>query len=135
MSGDMASKADRHILYQLAVQDVESEIDFVVQTWGELRQRPAYRLREDFCGTANTSCEWVRRHPENRATGVDLDPEVLAWGREHNAAELTPDQQQRLRLIQSDVRDARTPGMDVVLAMNFSYYLFMDRSAMLYISD
>ena len=40
-------------------------------------------------------------------------------------------QQQRLRLLQSDVRDARTPGMDIVLAMNFSYYLFMDRAALL----
>ncbi len=123
--------ADRNVLYQEAVQDVEAEIDFVEQTWNELRDRPATRLREDFCGTANTSCEWVRRHPHHIATSVDLDPEVLNWGEAHNVAALTLDQQHRIRLVCGDVRDVHTPGLDVVLAMNFSYYLFMDRIAML----
>ena len=44
----MSELADRHLLYQYAVQDVEAEIDFVEQTWSELRQRPAVFLREDF---------------------------------------------------------------------------------------
>ena len=57
----MAAHADRHRLYQQSVQDVESEIDFVEQTWSELRRRPAEFLREDFCGTANTACEWIKR--------------------------------------------------------------------------
>lgn len=29
----MSDTADRHLLYQQAVQDVEAEIDFVEQTW------------------------------------------------------------------------------------------------------
>jgi SAM-dependent methyltransferase len=127
----MAETMGRHLLYQSAVQDVEAEIDFVIQTWGELRDRPARRLREDFCGTANTSCEWVRRGSHNRATGVDLDQEVLTWGAINNLGVLDEDQRHRVRLVQGDVREVRTPGMDVVLAMNFSYYLFMDRAAML----
>ena len=68
----MSDLADRHLLYQQAVQDVESEIDFVEQTWAELRQRPAVFLREDFCGTANTACEWVIRDDGTRQW-------VLTW--------------------------------------------------------
>ena len=63
----MADLADRHHLYQESVQDTESEIDFVEETWADLRDRPATLLREDFCGTANTACEWVRRDPAQAA--------------------------------------------------------------------
>ena len=73
----MAAQADRHVLYQEAVQDPEAEIDFVEETWAQLRDRPAELLREDFCGTANTACEWVRRQPFHCAIGVDLDGGVL----------------------------------------------------------
>jgi len=75
----LAANADRHHLYQESVQCVEAEIDMVDQTYKELRGRHAVRLREDFCGTGNTSCEWVRRRRANTAVGFDLDPEVLAW--------------------------------------------------------
>ena len=74
-----AQRADRHDLYERAVQDVESEIDFVVQTWGELRKRPLRKLREDFSGTCATSCEFVRRGRTHEAWCVDHDPAVLEW--------------------------------------------------------
>jgi len=125
-----ASLADRHVLYQNSVQDVETEIDFVLETWQSLRRRPAARLREDFCGTANTSCEWVRRDRRHHAVSVDIDPGVLDWGRGYNLARLTPAQRRRIRLVRGDVRDVTTPGMDILLAMNFSYWLFMKRAAM-----
>lgn len=122
-----AELADRHDLYQRSVQDTEAEIDFVVETWNELRERPAMLLREDFCGTANTSCEWVRRDPRHQSLGIDLDPEPLNWGRHHNLSELTDEQQQRIRLLQDDVLTVRPEPADIVLAMNFSYYLFRER--------
>lgn len=128
---NQAQQADRHALYQAAVQDVEAEIDFVEQTWQELRDRPAVHLREDFCGTANTATEWVKRQRHHRALAVDLDPEVLAWGKIHNRGALDPEAQERLRLVRADVRDVTTHEMDIILAMNFSYWLFMDRPAML----
>ena len=87
-TSSMAATADRHKLYQDAVQDVEAEIDFVMETWGKLRGFQATMLREDFCGTANTACEWVRRDPAHEAMGIDLDPAVLQWGRENNLASL-----------------------------------------------
>jgi len=127
MTRAIADTVDRHRLYQLAVQDVEAEIDFVEQTWAELRQRPAVFLREDFCGTANTACEWVRRDGSHRALGIDMDNSVLAWGREHNLSQLTDDQSARLDLLQADVVHARTGPADIIVAMNFSYYMFLDR--------
>ena len=128
--GSMAERADRHMLYQQSVQDVEAEIDFIYETWNRLRGFSARLLREDFCGTANTACEWIKRDPAHTAIGVDLDGDVLQWGREHNLAALSPDQQKRIRLVQADVCDLRTELADIVLAMNFSYYLFKSRQSL-----
>jgi cyclopropane fatty-acyl-phospholipid synthase-like methyltransferase len=126
----MAEKADRHLLYQQSVQDVEAEINFVSETWSELRARPAVLLREDFCGTAATSCEWIRRDQSHVALGVDLDREVLDWGIENNLADLQPEEQERIQLLEENVLDCRPEGVDIILAMNFSYYLFLDRKSL-----
>lgn len=123
----MADSADRHLLYQQSVQDVETEIDFVEQTWSDLRQRPAVFLREDFCGTANTACEWVVRDENHQAVGVDLDLKVLDWGRLYNLVELEDEQRERIELLHEDVLRTRPGLADIILAMNFSYYLFMQR--------
>jgi len=125
--GSMADSADRHLLYQQAVQDVEAEIDFVEQTWSELRRRPAVVLREDFCGTANTACEWVSRETNHHAMGVDLDEDVLEWGRAHPLAQLDQDQSGRIELLHEDVLLVQPGLADIILAMNFSYYLFLTR--------
>ena len=125
-----ADQADRHILYERAVQCVESEIDMVDETFLKLRGRQARTLREDFCGTANTSCEWVRRRADNLAWGVDLDEEVLAWGEKHNLGRLAEDATDRIQLLHADVLNVDTPAMDVVLAMNFSYWIFHTRQAL-----
>ena len=125
-----ADQADRHILYERAVQCVESEIDMVDETFLKLRGRQARTLREDFCGTANTSCEWVRRRTDNLAWGVDLDDEVLGWGKQHNLGSLTEEAMERVQLLHADVLNVDTPAMDVVLAMNFSYWIFGTRETL-----
>jgi len=125
-----ADQADRHILYERAVQCVESEIDMVDETFLKLRGRQARTLREDFCGTANTSCEWVRRRADNLAGGVDLDEEVLGWGKKNNLGSLTDEAMDRIQLLHADVLNVDTPAMDVVLAMNFSYWIFRTREAL-----
>jgi hypothetical protein len=126
----MAAQADRHELYQASVQDVEAEIDFIAETWSSLRGLPARLLREDFCGTAQTACEWVRRDDRHEAIAIDLDDSVLEWGLRHNVAGLSSARQQRIRLIRGDVCEVRTELADIVLAMNFSYYLFKTRLAL-----
>jgi len=126
----MAARADRHRLYQRSVQDVEAEIDFVEQTWADLRERPAVFLREDFCGTANTACEWVVRDDEHQAVGIDLDREVLEWGRLNRLSQLDEEQLERIELLNEDVLQTRPGLADIILAMNFSYYLFLTRDGL-----
>lgn len=126
----MAQKADRQVLYQRSVQCAESEVDFVDEVYGRLRRRRPATLREDFCGTALVACEWVRRRPGNIAFGVDLDPAVLAWGREHNISTLSASARSRVTLLNEDVLKVRTRPVDAVMAMNFSYWLFKTRDLM-----
>lgn len=130
----LATSADRHILYQEAVQCVEAEIDFVDENFRNIRKRKAVLLREDFCGTANTSCEWVRRRPTNVAIGVDLDRPTLDWGIAHNIAKLSKSQRERITLNQANVLDEPNPKakpFDIILAMNFSYWCLKNRETLL----
>ncbi len=125
-----SKNADRLVLYESSVQAVDAEIDFVDETFRQIRGRRGRLLREDFCGTGNTSCEWVRRRPDNYATGVDLDGAVMAWGRDRHIAKLKRTQKARVQLLQADVAKVDTPPQDIVLAMNFSYWVFADRASM-----
>jgi len=127
----MADLADRHRLYELSVQCAEAEVDFVEETFRKLRGREALTVREDFCGTANVCCEWVRRNQQNSAIGVDLDPEVLAWGRDNQLAALDKAGRSRVKLLEDDVLRADTPKVDALLAMNFSYWLLRERAQLL----
>ncbi|MEM1186202.1 MAG: class I SAM-dependent methyltransferase [Planctomycetota bacterium] len=126
-----AKTADRHALYQASVQNVEAEIDFVDKTYRKLRGKRARLLREDFCGTGNTSCEWVRRRKDNVAVGLDIDEPTLAWGREHCIGTLPEADRDRVTLLPRDVLiPGDAIGMDAILAMNFSYWLFQTREEM-----
>ena len=125
--GTIAYSADRHFYYEKAVQCVESEVDMVDHTYHTLRGKHATLLREDFCGTGNTSCEWVRRRSSNKAIGFDLDQEVLDWGCRHKVDALSEEQQQRIQLMNGNVLDVTGDPADAILAMNFSYQLFKTR--------
>ncbi|MGH8280280.1 MAG: class I SAM-dependent methyltransferase [Gammaproteobacteria bacterium] len=122
-----AQRADRYALYQRAVQDPAWEMAFVERVFRERRKRAPRVLREDFCGTALAACEWVRRKRTHIAVGVDLNHAVLVWARQHNLAKLAPSARRRLRLVEGDVLRARTRRADLVLACNFSYWVFKQR--------
>jgi len=126
-----ASTADRHELYQKSVQNSEFELDFIEDTFKEIVGRKPRSMREDFCGTAITACEWVQRDPENTAVGIDNDPEVLQWGQVNNVAALNDEQLSRLTLIEGDVLATETQKFDVVQAFNFSYWCFKERKTMI----
>jgi hypothetical protein len=125
-----AQRADRYALYQRAVQDPEWEMEFVEQVFRERCGREPRVLREDFCGTALAACEWVRRSPQHEAVGVDLDAEVLGWAHAHNVSKLSPSAARRLTLIQADVLTAKTVPADILLAFNFSYWIFKRRATL-----
>jgi len=125
-----AATADKHDLYQRAVQNPEEEAKFVAQTFRDLRGREATTLREDFCGTAAFSASWVRLAPEvHRATGLDVDRSVLEWGRARNVVPLGA-LADRVTLLEQDVREATPPEFDIVAAFNFSYWIFKTRPAL-----
>ncbi len=123
----LAQQADRYDLYQRSVQEPEPDLLLIQRVFKKRFGRMPRLIREDFCGTALLACQWVERHRENRAFGIDLDPEPLDWGRQHNVARLGTDQASRIKLIQGDVRDVATPAVDVTIAFNFSYFLFEKR--------
>ena len=122
----IADTADIHELYEFSVQNAESEIDFVDETFRKLRDRKASLLREDFCGTANVCCEWVQRRKSNHAIGVDLDTEVLKWSRKNKVGRLAKKHRQKIKLIEANVLDVKTKPVDIVSAMNFSYWLLKE---------
>jgi cyclopropane fatty-acyl-phospholipid synthase-like methyltransferase len=129
-SSNSAENASPHRLYERSVQCPEAEVDFISERFEWLRGRPARALREDFCGTAAVCCEWVGRHPDNRAVGVDLDPEVLRWAARRNVAALPAEAALRVTLVEADVMTGARAAIDVVTAMNFSYWLFRERAAL-----
>jgi SAM-dependent methyltransferase len=123
----MADKADRYELYLASVQAPDVDVEYFDEVYREYFKKKPSVLREDFCGTAAICCEWVKMSPKNFAYGIDLDPEPLAWGREHNLTKLKQKQRERVHLIEGDVRTAKSPQADVVCAQNFSYFLFKTR--------
>lgn len=127
----LAERADRYQLYQKSVQDPDGDVQRVRRMYERLYGGTPRLLREDFCGTAAFAASWVKMHRDNRAWAVDLDPEPLAWGREHNLGKLRPEQLRRVTLIEGDVRTARSPKVDVLVAFNFSFFLFKRRQELL----
>jgi hypothetical protein len=126
-----SAKRDLYQLYQESVQEPEADFRLIERVFPQNFGRPARLLREDFCGTALMACQWVARHPENRAWGIDRDPAPLAWGRAHNLAGLRPEQAARIKLIEGDVRDVGHARVDVTAALNFSYFVFQQRAELL----
>ena len=126
----LADRADRYRCYELSVQCVEPEVDFIDRNFSRLRGRSAHLLREDFCGTAAFCCEWVKRRQANRAVGIDIDRRVLDWGQDHNLAVLSKQEAERVSLLEGDVLAVEGMRPDIVTAMNFSYWLLKERSTM-----
>ncbi|MGE4658614.1 MAG: class I SAM-dependent methyltransferase [Gammaproteobacteria bacterium] len=124
----MAEQADIHELYEEAVQNVETEVEFLLETYRDLRGRDAESFREDFCGTGSTSCEWVRSGSGRYAVGVDTDADVLDWGRQNRIEKLPEPDRPRVKLLNDDVMKVQTDPVDVVGAFNFSYWIFKSRS-------
>ncbi len=127
----LAKQWDKYDLYRLSVQDPEHEVFVFNRFFKDQFGRPPQSLREDFCGTASICAEWVRNHPERTATGVDLDPEPLSWGKAKYIDALTPAEKARVKLVQDNVLTAKTPKADVLAAQNFSFWIFKTRELVL----
>ena len=125
-----AASSDLHELYELSVQDPTNEVVIINQIWKEKRTGTCTSIREDFCGTAAVAMEWVKNNMDHTAVGIDLDQPVLDWAKVRIPERLSAPQQKRLTLINGDVRTTKTEAVDCLLAHNFSYYIFKQRSAL-----
>lgn len=124
-----AATADKHVLYENAVQGVEASLDFMARIFRRQRKRRLRTLREDFCGTAQLCCAWARRSRLHAAWGVDVDAATLEWGRRNHLSRLGP-AAERVSLICADVREASAPPVDAIAAFNFSFNALADRAAL-----
>ncbi len=127
----MADVVDRHVLYEAAVQDPDFDLDFCERIFRKYRNRDLYDIREDFCGTATFACAWVERHQENDAWGVDLHLATLEWGMTHNVMHLEDDEKKRIHLVHGNVLTPREPLVDLVVAFNFSCFIFKNRQRLI----
>ena len=131
--GSLAARADRHALYERAVQCPEAEVEFLAETFAALRARPARSLGEDFCGTAALCRAWVGRGGASTALGVDSDPRVLAWASQRLAT-LPAETAAQARLCEADVRatvaGGAGAGLDLITALNFSWWLISERDGL-----
>jgi hypothetical protein len=124
-------RRDRHALYEAAVQGVEYDLDVFERIYRRHHEGRTFTdLREDFCGTAAIAGAWVTRRRSNHAWAVDIDHATLEWARTHRLPHLR-EAGCRLRLVRGDVREVTRPRVDLVCAMNFSYWVFKTRDQLL----
>ncbi len=63
--------------------------------------------------------------------GVDMHPPTLAWARKHNVSGLSEGQRERVSLVRGKVQEVRSPRVDLIAAVNFSYWVFKTRKSLL----
>lgn len=124
-------KKPKYYYYEAAVQTPEQHAAMFSLIYADIRGVSPRVLREDFCGTFMISCEWVKKHPANRALSVDIDSEPLAYGRKHHLRKLNPKQKKQIQLLQQSVISKTSPKADVTIACNFSFNIFKDRDILL----
>ena len=124
----MASQADRHALYERAVQDPARDVRFFSRIYRKLRGHDALSLREDFCGTAALCHAWAESMPERTALGIDLCQETMDWGWRRRIAPAGQEVAGRISLVRADVREIKRPKVDLACALNFSYFCFKTRA-------
>jgi len=122
-----AATADRHELYEKSVQDAAAEVETMLSIWKDQKRGAPGSLREDFCGTAWVCAEWVKTGEQRTAIGVDLDGEVLSWGKARHIGGLSDVQRERVRLMEDNVLEAMHERTDVIAALNYSYFIFKQR--------
>lgn len=121
-----ASKANVHVLYENSVQCTESTIELIDDIYQTAHREKALTLREDFCGTAKLCADWVKSDKQRSAIGLDLDEDTLAFAKKHNIEPLGEDAS-RVQLLHRDVLDGISRKSQVVIAFNFSYWVFQER--------
>jgi len=119
---------EKYKLYEGSVQNPDSDISFINKEYKKLFGKTPLTLREDFCGTGAMACAWVAQSNDHKAHGIDLDMEPISYGVENHLFKLKEDQQKRMEYILGNVMDTYNFKSDVIVAFNFSYFLFKQRA-------
>jgi hypothetical protein len=119
---------DKYAYYRRAVQSPDSDVEFFRDTYKAIRGALPTTLREDFCGTFSICCEWTKLGPRYIAHGVDLDHDPIQYGMNHYMPQLSKAQRERVFIHQDNVLKPELPHADIIVALNFSHYIFKERS-------
>ncbi len=122
---------NKYELYEKSVQSPDVHMEWFLSMYREIFNQYPKHLREDFCGTFNLSCAWVKRNRNNTALGLDLDPEPLNYGKKKHLPRMTKNQRERLAIQQADVLLATSQKFELIIACNFSFYIFKSRKLLL----
>ena len=121
----------KYKLYETSVQNHLGDIEFINEEYKRIRGRLPLSLREDFCGTGALACDWVRQSRDHWARGVDLDPEPISYGKKNHYQRLNSKERERMTYVEGNVLDPYDFKTDVVVAFNFSYFIFKKRLQLL----
>lgn len=123
---------DKYKYYIASVQSPKADVEYFDQVWQELRpNKKLTLLREDFCGTFIVCCQWVKSKSYRRAIGVDIKKTPLEYGYKTHYLQLTSHQKKRINTCCMDVLSAKAPHAQMIVANNFSYYIFKERQDLL----
>ncbi|MBX9765934.1 MAG: hypothetical protein K2X47_01570 [Bdellovibrionales bacterium] len=123
---------DKFDFYERSVQSPEVEMEMMVEFYEKLRNGShPFMMREDFCGTFANSRAWVKQGAHYQAWCFDLDAEPLKWGLRRTEALLTLDEQARIYPAKKNVLTGTSLRTDLILALNFSYFIFRERKVLL----
>lgn len=124
------TREEKYQMYEASVQNPEADITFINREYKKLYKKNPYVLREDFCGTGAMACQWVQQSKKHTAHGIDLDIEPLSYGVDHHYLTMTEAEQARMEYIKGNVLSNYSYKADVIVAFNFSYYLFKERETL-----
>ena len=125
------SLAQKYDFYERSVPGPETEVAFMQDEYKRHYGHKAHTFREDFCGTAAISCEWVKQGKNFEAYGIDLDPEPIQMGKVRHYSKLSSAEKTRMHYLQQNVLNAKAPKVDAICAFNFSYFIFRSRKDLL----
>jgi SAM-dependent methyltransferase len=123
----MEKEFNKYDYYLRAVQSADVDAEFLNRVFTEVKGKAPQSLREDFCGTFALCQEWVKLNSKYTAVGVDLDPEPIAYGQNLMNSTLSAGQKERVKVLTQDVFDISAPSTDLVVALNFSFFIIKER--------
>jgi SAM-dependent methyltransferase len=129
-SARASASFDKYYYYSESVQSPATDAAFLKNVYRELCRKDALVLREDFCGTFLLCEEWIKLSKKHQAYGLDLDTEPLNYGLKRLKSE-PQDSKDRIHILKMNVMNPRAPQADIIVAMNFSYFIFKKREELL----